>query len=88
MRRSAPTAPPTTLVMPSRTRMGRLLSISRRKPQSPPNSPGHSATVLVAFATFGSRPSQSSTGKVTSVPPPAIEFIIPATKAAATIAKL
>jgi hypothetical protein len=65
--------------------MRRLLSISRRKPKSPPNSPGQSATVLVAFATFGSSPSQSRIGKVMSVPPPAIEFIAPATKAAANM---
>jgi hypothetical protein len=42
--------------------------------------------VLVALATFGSRPSQRSTGNVISVPPPATEFIIPPTKAARNIA--
>jgi hypothetical protein len=51
-----------------------------------PSEPGHSATVLVAFAIMGSRPIQSNVGNVRIVPPPAIEFIIPATTAAAKIA--
>ena len=80
-----PKPPPITLVIPSRTRIERVSSISRLKPKRPPNSPGHKATVLVAFATFGSSPSQSRIGKVTSVPPPAIEFIIPPMKAAANM---
>src|SRR5437016_5400655 len=79
----APTAPPTTLIAPNLIRMVELFSSSLRYPKSPPNSPGQSATVLVAFAILGSRPSQISTGKVIRVPPPAIELIAPATKAQA-----
>jgi hypothetical protein len=40
------------------------------------------ATVLVAFAVTELRPSQISTGKETSVPPPATEFMAPAKNAA------
>jgi hypothetical protein len=40
------------------------------------------ATVLVALATMDGRPSQTSVGKVRSVPPPATELIAPAAKAA------
>ena len=39
-----------------------------------PTAPGHSATVLVAFATRADRPSQTMAGNVTSVPPPATEL--------------
>jgi hypothetical protein len=38
--------------------------------------------VLVAFAIISGRPDQINAGKVTSVPPPATEFIIPAIIAA------
>jgi len=44
-----------------------------------PNDPGQRATVLVAFATIGAIPSPTSAGNVSSVPPPAIAFIEPAT---------
>src|SRR5256885_11191249 len=47
-----------------------------------PTSPGHMATVLVAFAVTEDSPSQISVGKVTSVPPPATELIAPARNAA------
>src|ERR1044072_423002 len=63
----------------------RLSRSSRRNPSTPPKEPGHSATVLVTFAAFGSMPIQMSAGKVRSVPPPATEFIIPAIKAAANM---
>src|SRR5687768_5099427 len=79
----APTAPPMTLVSPKRQRMVELFSSSLRYPNNPPKSPGQSATVLVALAILGSRPSQIKTGKVISVPPPAIELIAPAAKAQA-----
>src|SRR5581483_11360621 len=82
----APSPPPITLVAPSRIRISELSFISRRQPNMPPNSPGHSATVLVALATFGSRPSQIKTGNVSSVPPPAMELTTPAKNAARTIA--
>jgi len=38
--------------------------------------------VLVALATIGERPAAMSAGKVSSVPPPAIELTIPASSAA------
>src|SRR5271170_5667652 len=44
---------------------------------------GQIATVLVALAVTEGRPSQISVGKETNVPPPAMELIAPATKAAA-----
>jgi len=43
---------------------------------------GSNATVLVAFATIGVRPAAMSAGKVSRVPPPAIELTIPASSAA------
>ena len=42
------------------------------------SEPGQSATALVALARMGSRPSQTSVGKESSVPPPATELIMPA----------
>src|SRR5665647_538294 len=45
--------------------------------------PGRSATVLVAFATSGESPAATMAGKVMSVPPPAIAFMMPPTNAAA-----
>src|SRR3989442_7599659 len=79
----APTAPPTMLIKPSRTSNTELSASSRRKPNSPPKNPGQSATVFVAFATLGLRPSHINKGKEMSVPPPAIEFMPPATQAPA-----
>src|SRR5918996_2958097 len=78
----APNAPPMTLVTPRRERIVELFSSSFRYPYKPPNSPGHSATVLVPFATLGSSPSQMRTGNVSKVPPPAMELIAPAVNAA------
>jgi hypothetical protein len=46
------------------------------------NAPGRSATVLVAFAVIGERPAAISAGKVSSVPPPAMELTKPAASAA------
>ena len=43
--------------------------------------PGQIATVLVAFAVMDGSPSQINVGNVSSVPPPATEFMAPATKA-------
>src|SRR6185503_10818723 len=48
--------------------------------------PGHSATVLVAFAVSGGIPRPTSAGKVSSVPPPAIEFMTPAATEMSTTA--
>src|SRR5688572_7340433 len=52
----------------------------------PPSDPGQRAAVLVAFATIGDRPNQTREGNVRSVPPPATELIMPATKAAPKMA--
>src|SRR6185369_1649559 len=82
----APNAPPSTLTKPRRKRIVELFSSSLRYPKRPPKSPGHSATVLVPFATLGSSPSQIRTGKVSSVPPPAMELITPAANAAHSMA--
>src|ERR1700730_4166722 len=79
----APTAPPITLMLPNLNRKAELFFSSLRYPKRPPNSPGHSATVLVALATLASNPSQRSAGKVINVPPPAIELMPPAMNAAA-----
>src|ERR1700712_1336266 len=43
---------------------------------------GRRATVLVAFAARGVSPAAMRAGKVSSVPPPATEFITPARSAA------
>src|SRR5207248_3482148 len=43
---------------------------------------GQSATVLVALATSGVTPSATIAGNVSSVPPPAMAFTAPATRAA------
>jgi cell division ATPase FtsA len=47
-----------------------------------PTAPGQSATVLVALAMSGDRPSQTMAGNVTSVPPPATELTALPTAAA------
>src|SRR5688572_9118222 len=52
-----------------------------------PNEPGHSATVLVAFAEIGGTPSHTMAGNVMSVPPPAIELTAPPTSAARNTSK-
>src|SRR5579883_2645426 len=59
---------------------------SRRKPQAPPTEPGQVATVLVALAITEGRPIQTSVGKEIRVPPPAMELIAPARKAATAAA--
>src|SRR5215207_10457482 len=46
------------------------------------NTPGRSATVLVALALSGERPAATSAGKVSSVPPPAIALTNPPSRAA------
>ena len=48
---------------------------------------GQSATVLVALATMGEIPSATSAGKVSSVPPPAIEFMTPLMAATITTSR-
>ncbi|HYV27287.1 MAG TPA: hypothetical protein VFA77_07120 [Candidatus Eisenbacteria bacterium] len=59
-------------------------AICRRKPYTLPAVPIVSASVLVALAMIGGVPSNSRTGKVMSVPPPATALTIPAAPAAAT----
>src|SRR6185369_15169839 len=81
----APMPPPTKLTAPRRMRMIELSSIVRRYPNKPPNKPGTRATVQVAFAILGSRPSQIIIGKTSNMPPPAIEFTTPAKNAAINI---
>src|SRR5262249_17535799 len=77
---AAPTSPP-TIEGPTSMSIHRLLSPSSRlKPSIPPSDPGHSDTVLVTFAWMGSTPTQMSAGKLTRVPPPATELIMPARK--------
>jgi hypothetical protein len=44
--------------------------------------PGHSATVLVAFARMGFVPVKSRAGNVMKLPPPATELTRPAASAA------
>ena len=48
------------------------------KPKAPVRDPTQRATVLLMFATTGSRPSQTREGKVIRVPPPATAFMAPA----------
>jgi hypothetical protein len=55
---------------------------SRRNPTAALSDAGHSAIVLVAFAMIALRPIHSSVGKEISVPPPAIELMMPARNAA------
>ena len=64
----------------SRTMNRRLSCNSLRYAVAPAIDPGNSAVVLVAFATAGAT-TPVSAGKVNSVPPPATEFMIPATNA-------
>jgi uncharacterized protein GlcG (DUF336 family) len=52
-----------------------------------PTVPGQIATVLVALALMEGSPSQIKVGNVISVPPPATELMVPATKAAPNAAK-
>src|SRR3954468_9983998 len=53
-----------------------------------PDVPITNASVLVAFATIGGVPNNSSVGKVTSVPPPATALIAPPAPAASTNPKI
>ena len=50
-----------------------------------PTVPGKSAIVLVALATMGGMPRPIRAGKVRIVPPPAMEFMAPATAEMTTI---
>src|SRR5436853_1130 len=83
--RIAPTTAPAAEGKPNSKSHLRLSRISRRKPIILANDPGHMATALVAFAGIGARPSHTRIGKVSNVPPPATELIIPATNPASRI---
>src|SRR5262245_38865484 len=85
-RSQAPSAPPTKEGTTSKRAIVLVRPSSRRKPIALASDPGTSATALLAFATIGSRPSHSKVGNDSSVPPPAIAFIAPATSAARNIA--
>ena len=76
----APSSPPERLAA-SRNASTRplLLPSSPRKPHPALSEPGTSATALVALAATGETPAARSTGKVSTVPPPASAFIAPAT---------
>jgi hypothetical protein len=51
-------------------------------------APGQRATVDVALALIGGMPSPTSAGKVSSVPPPAMEFMTPPSSAATTTSRI
>ena len=78
---SAPAIPPTRLGRIRMRNRGSASRNSRRYPHALPSVPGQIATVLVAFAVTEFSPSQISTGKETSVPPPATELMAPARNA-------
>ena len=48
------------------------------KPNAPLKYPGNTATALVALAAIVGTPAKTSAGNVKKLPPPAIEFIMPA----------
>src|SRR5579872_1287520 len=81
---SEPTMPPMRLGPAKIASQRRARLISRRYPQALASEPGTRATVLVALAATAACASPSgaraavSTGKVSSVPPPAIELTTPA----------
>ena len=78
----APRPPPIRL-MSIRFRSGTSVDwISRRSVSTLATLPGTTAMALVALAATGDTPTASSAENVKKVPPPAIEFILPATKPA------
>src|SRR5437899_2362197 len=81
-RRNPPVNPPSNEGPASNVSVRRVPLSSRRNPTVADTYPGHSASVLVALATMGLRPVQTSVGNVIRVPPPATEFTPPASRAA------
>jgi hypothetical protein len=79
---SAPATPPRRLGIANAMAQRLAPLSSPRYPQRDAIEPGQSATVDVAFAVMLGTPSAMSAGKVTSVPPPATEFIAAPTAAA------
>ena len=65
-----------------------MAEICWRKPKILPAVPMTKATVLVALAITGGVPQRRRTGKVISVPPPAMALTAPAAVAAAKRAKI
>jgi len=72
-------------IIPPRILIGRILisrsfwpAISLLWAYSPPRYPGQSARVLVILAVSGGSPRAMRMGKLTRVPPPAMELIDPA----------
>src|SRR6185437_11319896 len=80
--------PPIRLEIESIRSRGSVCRNSWRNPQMLPREPGQMATVLVALAVMGGKPSHTRVGKETRVPPPATELIPPARKAAALAARM
>ena len=78
----APRKPPSRLGTSIRRTNRRDGASSFRYPKAPAMEPGSRATVLVALANAGNI-TPVSAGNVSSVPPPAIEFIAPAKNALA-----
>jgi hypothetical protein len=78
----APIPAPASDGMISSSSQRRAVASSRRKPYAEASDPGHIATAFVAFARIGSRPIHTSAGNEINVPPPAMELIAPASKAA------
>ncbi len=78
IRRRAPATAPTREERRKGKRRPFVCFILLLKPKAPEREPTQRATVLVMLATTGSSPSHTRVGKVISVPPPATEFIAPA----------
>src|SRR5690625_2564752 len=82
MSRVAPITPPTNEATVSFLAMT-LASLSpRRYPQVPENPAATSPMALDICAVTGGKPTDTRTGKVTSVPEPTTELIVPAQKPA------
>src|SRR5258708_25155819 len=79
---TAPIAPPRSAGIVSSIIQRGTVASSRRNPTAPASDPGQSATAFVAFAITGSTPTHIKAGNESNVPPPAMELMVPATKAA------
>ncbi len=83
---SEPASPPITLGAANHDNQRREARNSRRYPQAAAKAPGIRATVFVQLANRAASPEVPrmaySVGNVSSVPPPAMAFIAPATAAA------
>src|SRR5258708_7223820 len=80
--KTAPSTPPTRLVLTSTTTSTRSCAASSlRYAPTLASEPGQSATVLVALAWMGKTPVKISEGNVMKLPPPATELSAPPTTA-------